>query len=161
MEKLSFQTLRYLWLAGGICFTVGAIPAIAVPSSLTDTGLTDTGFQIAQVLPEPQATLKLTGFRATVNLSNQTDRPISYAVVGETAPRSLEKGASVMLQNLRLPSSLLLRANDDSTSERLFFNIGVAAGDTAGVLNVTVKDANPNDGNTSVYLDTNGKVYVD
>ena len=159
MDKSSFQFVSRLWIAGGICLTAGlAVPAIASSvSPLVNT----RSVQIAQVLPEPQATLNLTGFRATVNLSNQTDRPIFYAVVGETAPRSLDKGASVTLQNLHIPSSLLLRANDGDTHDRLFFNIGVAPGDTAGVLNVVVKDANSNDGNTSVYLDTNGKVYVD
>lgn len=153
---------RFLWATGmsGCCMTSLVIPAIATlsPTSWPEAKPTS---EIAQVLPDPQAILSLTRFRATVNITNQADRPIVYAVVGETEPRSLDKGASVTLRNLPVPTSLLLRANDDATQERLFFSINVAADETAGVLNVTVADENPNDGNTSVYIDTNGKVYVD
>ena len=58
------------------------------------------------------AIVTLTDGRVTVKLVNQTNAPISYQALGDTAPRTLQGKSSVTLQGLRIPATVTFHRED-------------------------------------------------
>lgn len=70
---------------------------------------------IAQATPGEQPISKAIPLEGMLNvkLTNSTNSKIFYQVVGQTDPRILEEQASLTLQRLKLPTSVLFRRRDN------------------------------------------------
>jgi len=92
-------------------------------SSMTNSGdqnyssSQQTQTSVIQTSSSPQqsaavATVTPTNDKVNVKLVNQTNAPISYQAVGDTAPRTLQDKSSVMLQGLRVPATVTFHRED-------------------------------------------------
>lgn len=116
---------------------------------------------LAQAPLEPTTQIRLTRDRFNVRIVNQARTTLEYTAAGDTPTRSLARGSEVLLRDLRIPASLLFDAIDPTTGDRLFFNITVQAEGEANGLKIILRDGAVNDGNTSVFVDAVGAVFVD
>lgn len=148
--KTSFAVSGALVILSGSTALLPASLAYALPSRLAQAPLQAA----TKVRVTPNAKFR-------VELVNQSQVPILFAAVGETSTRSLAKGATTTLTNLALPSSILVRANDPVTNDRFFFQITATPIGNSDALRIVVQNAGESNGNTSVYIDSDGSVYID
>jgi hypothetical protein len=120
--------------------TVGSViaPASAQPKQPKPTV---TPAPEAQFIPKTRVELK--GDRVNVMLINKTNAAISYQAVGDTQIRTLPGRGTVMLQGLRVPTTLTLDRQD------------------FGLLQVTPKQSEKSPGTIEVTLDTNTNLATD
>lgn len=94
---------------------------------------------IAKVQPKAQ--------QVSVKLTNQLSSPVTYQVVGETSPRTLEGGKSVKLLNLPLPTTITTVRKDGGLMAikarsaevgmlEVMLNVETTLGDTQGVVRI-------------------------
>lgn len=92
---------------------------------------------------------------------NQSSDPVSYVAAEDTPTRSLSTGSEVLLRDLRIPASLLFQSTSPATGDRLFYDITVQPEGEANGLRIVLRDGGENEGNTAVFVDTVGAVFVD
>ncbi len=91
----------------------------------------------------PRARVELKGDRLNIMLVNKTNAAISYQAVGDTQVRTLPGRGTVMLQGLRVPTTLTLDRQD------------------SGLLQVTPKQSQKAPGTIEVTLETNTDLGTD
>ncbi|AFY49864.1 hypothetical protein Nos7524_4094 [Nostoc sp. PCC 7524] len=102
------------------------------------------------------ARLALTNGRVNINLVNDTGAEVTYQVIGDTEPRSLEGKANVMLRGLGAPVTLTLYRKDGGL-------VGVIPQPTgeAGMLRVTLIPATvPGQDKGTVRIQEDGTVFL-
>ncbi|MBE9006629.1 hypothetical protein IQ259_16540 [Fortiea sp. LEGE XX443] len=110
-----------------------------VPPSSTTT--TPTPSVIQPPLPSqqqaPSATIALANGRVNINLVNDTGGRVTYQVIGETEPRSLQGGSNVMLQDISAPVTVTFQREDGG----LLLVTPQASSEQPGMLVVTLNEA--------------------
>ncbi|MGG6281968.1 hypothetical protein ACQ4M3_10380 [Leptolyngbya sp. AN03gr2] len=90
---------------------------------------------------QPKAQITLNGDRVNVTLINLTNAAISYQAIGDTQIRTLPGRGTVLLQGLRVPTTLTFDRQD------------------SGLLNITPKQSAPN--TIEVTLDATTDLGID
>lgn len=137
------------WLAFISLVSVGAItPAMAAPAEFASVGgekqvrTTDVlplGIPDSNPLPEllrnPATTIELRTGTVDITLINATNTEITYQVLGNTEPRSLPAGETVLLLELPAPIQMTFNRSDSGFLDASLDSAG------AGLLQVTLDEA--------------------
>jgi hypothetical protein len=106
MSKLfGFRSLTALITVGSAVASLYIVPAFAQSTNPTVTPAPEAQFV-------PKARVTLNSDRVNVMLVNKTNAVISYQAVGDTQIRTLPGRGTVMLQGLRVPTTLTLDRQD-------------------------------------------------
>ena len=138
----------------------GARPARPIPGDRTQqpsppTVSTD---QQPQVEPRqtPTATIAITNGTVNIKLVNNTAANITFQVIGDTAPRSLQGKSDVTLQRLKAPVTVTFERQDGGQ-----LIVTPQAASEPGNLEVTFKEAtNATQGRSTMRIERNGLVFL-
>ncbi|MEH2290939.1 hypothetical protein [Nostoc sp.] len=139
----------------------GVTPSQPVPSDQTQQSSppavsTD---QQPQVEPRqtPTATIAITNGTVNIKLVNDTAANITFQVIGDTAPRSLQGKSDVTLQALKVPITVTFERVDGG---QLIVTPQQTASEP-GNLEVTFKEAtNATQGRSTMRIERNGSVFL-
>lgn len=88
-------------------------PEATLPSQgETTTGTSTTQTPSPSQQQAPRATIALANGRVNVRLINETGARITYQVIGDTEPRSLQGNSNVMLQDISAPVTVTFQRED-------------------------------------------------
>ncbi|MBD2438638.1 hypothetical protein [Nostoc sp. FACHB-110] len=117
------------------------------------TALTPTPSQ----LQAPSATIALNNGQVNINLVNDTAATVTYQVIGDTAPRTLQGKSSVMLQGISAPVTVTFERQDGG----LLTVTPQAASEQAGMLEVRLNEATDVAQDTkAMRIQPNGSVFL-
>ncbi|WP_138499426.1 hypothetical protein [Nostoc sp. PA-18-2419] len=104
----------------------------------------------------PSATIALANGKLNIRLVNQTAANITYQVIGDTAPRSLEGKSDITLQNLSAPITVTFERQDGGQ-----LIVTPQASSEPGNLEVTFNEAtNAVQGRSAMRVERSGSVYL-
>ncbi|MHC5598740.1 MAG: hypothetical protein ACYTXC_22840 [Nostoc sp.] len=102
------------------------------------------------------ATIALANGTVNVTLVNDTAANVTFQVIGDTAPRSLQGKSYVTLQGLRAPVTVTFEREDGGQ-----LIVTPQASSDAGSLEVTFKEAtNASQGRSAMRIERNGSVFL-
>ncbi|MEH2348615.1 MAG: hypothetical protein V7K55_11505 [Nostoc sp.] len=155
----------------------GLLPAPATPSpelgvgGTPEAGARVTGDQTQQPSPGavpndqsrllqprqiPSATIALTNGTVNVNLVNDTAANVTFQVIGDTAPRSLQGKSNVILQGLKVPVTVTFEREDKGQ-----LIVTPQASSEPGSLEVRFNEAtNAAQGRSAMRIERNGSVFL-
>lgn len=94
--------------------------------------------------------------RVTVKLVNQTNAPISYQAVGDTAPRTLQGKSNVTLQGLRIPATVTFHREDGG-----LLMVTPQGSSQQGSLQLTLRETTDlGMDRSALRIEQNGSVYL-
>jgi hypothetical protein len=104
----------------------------------------------------PSATIALTNGMVNIRLVNNTAANVTYQVIGDTAPRSLEGKSDVTLQALKAPVTVTFERQDGGQ-----LIVTPQGSSEPGSLEVTFKEAtNAAQGRSAMRIERNGSVFL-
>ncbi|OYD92272.1 hypothetical protein CDG76_22180 [Nostoc sp. 'Peltigera membranacea cyanobiont' 210A] len=104
----------------------------------------------------PSATIALTNGMVNIRLVNDTAAKITFQVIGDTAPRSLEGKSDVTLQALKAPVTVTFERQDGGQ-----LIVTPQGSSEPGSLEVTFKEAtNAAQGRSAMRIERNGSVFL-
>ncbi|WP_354666118.1 hypothetical protein [Nostoc sp. GT001] len=104
----------------------------------------------------PSATIALTNGMVNIRLVNDTAAKITFQVIGDTAPRSLEGKSDVTLQALKAPVTVTFERQDGGQ-----LIVTPQGSSEPGSLEVTFKEAtNATQGRSAMRIERNGSVFL-
>jgi hypothetical protein len=104
----------------------------------------------------PSATIALTNGTVNVKLVNDTAANVTFQVIGDTAPRSLQGKSNVTLQGLRTPVTVTFEREDGGQ-----LIVTPQASSESGGLEVRFKEAtNAAQGRSAMRIERNGSVFL-
>ncbi|MEH2088026.1 hypothetical protein [Nostoc sp.] len=104
----------------------------------------------------PSATIALTNGMVNIKLVNDTAAKITFQVIGDTAPRSLEGKSDVTLQALKAPVTVTFERQDGGQ-----LIVTPQGSSEPGSLEVTFKEAtNATQGRSAMRIERNGSVFL-
>ncbi|MBN3961096.1 hypothetical protein [Nostoc sp. NMS8] len=104
----------------------------------------------------PSATIALTNGMVNVRLVNETAANVTFQVIGDTAPRSLQGKSDVILQNLKAPVTVTFERQDGGQ-----LIVTPQGSSEPGSLQVTFKEAtNATQGRSAMRIERNGSVLL-
>ncbi|MEH1923756.1 hypothetical protein [Nostoc sp.] len=104
----------------------------------------------------PSATIALTNGMVNVRLVNETAANVTFQVIGDTAPRSLQGKSDVTLQNLKAPVTVTFEREDGGQ-----LIVTPQGSSEPGSLEVTFKEAtNATQGRSAMRIERNGSVFL-
>ncbi|MBN3925035.1 hypothetical protein [Nostoc sp. NMS4] len=104
----------------------------------------------------PIATIALNNGTVNIKLVNHTAAKITFQVIGDTAPRSLEGKSDVTLQALKAPITVTFERQDGGQ-----LIVTPQASSEPGSLEVTFKEAtNATQGRSAMRIERNGSVFL-
>ncbi len=138
----------------------GARPARPIPGDRTEQPSPPAVSNDQQPLVEPRqtptATIAITNGTVNIKLVNNTAANITFQVIGDTAPRSLQGKSDVTLQGLKVPITVTFERED---SGQLI--VTPQAASEPGNLEVTFKEAtNATQGRSTMRIERNGSVFL-
>ncbi|WP_251956030.1 hypothetical protein [Nostoc commune] len=111
---------------------------------------------VLQPRQTPSATIALNNGTVNIRLVNDTAANVTYQVIGDTAPRSLQGKYNVTLQGLRTPLTVTFEREDGGQ-----LIVTPQASSEAGTLEVTFKEAtNTAQGRSAMRIEPNGSVFL-
>lgn len=127
--------------------------AWGLPTSLLAQVDPNTGFTGIQT---PSTAITLNNGQVDIRFINETGSAIEYQVIGDTQYRSLAGRSEMTLENLRTPTTFTFRRADNG-----FLQVSLQPNSPSGTLVMRVRET-PNFAidRTSVYIDQQGKVYL-
>jgi hypothetical protein len=130
--------------------SVGGAAPVPQADPATDP---NTGFTGVQV---PYTSIKPINGQIRIHFINETGSPIDYQVIGDTQYRSLPGRSQMTLEKLRLPTTFTFRRADNG-----FLQVALTSDSSTGTLTLQVREtADFGADRTSVYVDQNGRVYL-
>ena len=103
---------------------------------------------VAMVMP--------TDGKVSVKLVNETNAPISYQAIGDTAPRTLQGKSSVMLQGLHIPATVTFHRRDHG-----LLMVKPQGSSPQGMLQLTLKETTDQAMDRSALrIEQDGAVYL-
>ncbi|MHC5765221.1 MAG: hypothetical protein ACYTXI_06245 [Nostoc sp.] len=138
----------------------GARPLRPIPGDRTQEPSPPTVSNDQQPLVEPRqapsATIALTNGMVNIRLVNDTAAKITFQVIGDTAPRSLEGKSDVTLQALKAPVTVTFERQDGGQ-----LIVTPQGSSEPGSLEVTFKEAtNAAQGRSAMRIERNGSVFL-
>ncbi|MBR8838747.1 MAG: hypothetical protein DSM106950_33275 [Stigonema ocellatum SAG 48.90 = DSM 106950] len=136
-------------------------------SSMTDSGSGNysssqqTQTSVIQTAPPQQqqaavATVIPTDGKISVRLVNQTNAPISYQALGDTAPRTLQGKSDVVLQGLRIPATVTFYRQDHG-----LLMVTPQGSSQQGMLQLTLRETTDQAiDKSALRIEKNGAVYL-
>ncbi|WP_335141817.1 hypothetical protein [Nostoc sp.] len=104
----------------------------------------------------PSATIALANGMVNVRLVNETAANVTFQVIGDTAPRSLQGKSDVTLQNLKAPVTVTFEREDGGQ-----LIVTPQGSSEPGSLEVTFKEAtNAKQGRSAMRIERNGSVFL-
>ncbi|MEH2161925.1 MAG: hypothetical protein V7K38_12985 [Nostoc sp.] len=104
----------------------------------------------------PSATIALTNGTVNISLVNDTAANVTFQVIGDTAPRSLQGKSNVTLQGLKAPVTVTFEREDGGQ-----LIVTPQASSSPGSLEVTFKEAtNAAQGRSAMRIEGNGSVFL-
>ncbi|MEH1769207.1 MAG: hypothetical protein V7L27_31215 [Nostoc sp.] len=104
----------------------------------------------------PSATIALANGMVNVRLVNETAANVTFQVIGDTAPRSLQGKSDVTLQNLKAPVTVTFEREDGGQ-----LIVTPQGSSEPGSLEVTFKEAtNATQGRSAMRIERNGSVFL-
>ncbi|WP_392534920.1 hypothetical protein [Nostoc sp. C117] len=104
----------------------------------------------------PSATIALTNNRVNIRLVNDTAANITYQVIGDTAPRSLQGKSDVTLQSLSAPITVTFEREDGGQ-----LIVTPQSSSEPGNLQVKFNEAtNATQGRSTMRIEKNGSVFL-
>lgn len=131
----------------------GITPEAAIPAT---PGVSVTQPPLPSQQQQPSTRLALVNNQVNVRLVNETGAEVTYEVIGDTPPRSLQGKSDVMLQGLNAPVTVTLYRNDGG-----LLQVTPQPTSTPGMLEVRL-NATTNFGQekTTVRVQENGSVFL-
>ncbi|MEH2355555.1 hypothetical protein [Nostoc sp.] len=138
----------------------GARPLRPIPGDRTQQPSPPAVSNDQQPLVEPRqtpsATIALTNGMVNIRLVNDTAAKITFQVIGDTAPRSLEGKSDVTLQALKAPVTVTFERQDGGQ-----LIVTPQGSSEPGSLEVTFKEAtNAAQGRSAMRIERNGSVFL-
>ncbi|MDZ8140913.1 MAG: hypothetical protein RM049_37445 [Nostoc sp. DedQUE04] len=139
---------------------VSPVPPRAIPGDRTQQPSPPAVSNDQQPLVEPRqtpsATIALTNGMVNIRLVNNTAAKITFQVIGDTAPRSLEGKSDVTLQALKAPVTVTFERQDGGQ-----LIVTPQGSSEPGSLEVTFKEAtNATQGRSAMRIERNGSVFL-
>ena len=104
----------------------------------------------------PNTTIALANGKVNIRLVNDTGANVTYEVIGDTAPRSLQGKSDVTLQNLSAPVTVTFQREDGG-----LLMVTPQASSEAGSLEVTFKEATDvRTDRRAIRIEPNGSVFL-
>ncbi|WP_375494671.1 hypothetical protein [uncultured Nostoc sp.] len=104
----------------------------------------------------PSATIALANGMVNVRLVNNTATNVTFQVIGDTAPRSLQGKSDVTLQNLKAPVTVTFEREDGGQ-----LIVTPQGSSEPGSLEVTFKEAtNATQGRSAMRIERSGSVFL-
>ncbi|MCC5656753.1 hypothetical protein LC608_07095 [Nostoc sp. XA010] len=137
----------------------GARPARPAPRDQTQQpspGGVSTDQPLLQPRQTPSATIALSNGRVNIRLINDTAANVTYQVIGDTAPRSLQGKSYVTLQGLRAPVTVTFERQDGGQ-----LIVTPQPSSETGSLEVRFDEAtNAAQGRSTMRIERNGSVFL-
>ncbi|MBE9000640.1 hypothetical protein IQ274_20950 [Nostoc sp. LEGE 12447] len=112
--------------------------------------------QLLQPRQTPSATIALANGTVNVRLVNDTAANVTFQVIGDTAPRSLQGKSNVILQGLRAPVTVTFEREDGGQ-----LTVTPQASSEPGSLEVKFNEAtNAAQGRSAMRIERNGSVFL-
>ncbi|MDZ8068361.1 MAG: hypothetical protein RMY64_22490 [Nostoc sp. DedQUE08] len=139
---------------------VSPVPPRPIPGDRTQQPSPPAVSNDQQPLVEPRqtpsATIALTNGMVNIRLVNNTAAKITFQVIGDTAPRSLEGKSDVTLQALKAPVTVTFERQDGGQ-----LIVTPQGSSEPGSLEVTFKEAtNATQGRSAMRIERNGSVFL-
>ncbi|MEH2250847.1 hypothetical protein [Nostoc sp.] len=145
---------------GGETPQPGVIPPRPVPGDQAQQpspGAASTNQpQLLQPPQTPSATIALADGKVNIKLVNDTAANVTFQVIGDTAPRSLQGKSDVTLQGLNAPVSVTFERQDHGQ-----LIVTPQPSSEPGNLEVTFKEAtDATQGRSTMRIERNGSVFL-
>jgi hypothetical protein len=128
---------------------------LVAPQTSTDRTTTETTLPSQQ--QAPRATIALADGRVNIRLVNNTGARVTYQVIGDTEPRSLEGQSNVMLQGINAPATLTFQREDGG----LLAVTPQPSSEQPGMLEVTFDETTDQSQDTrAMRIQQNGSVFL-
>jgi hypothetical protein len=112
--------------------------------------------RLLQPQQTPSATIALANGTVNITLVNETAATVTFQVIGDTAPRSLQGKSNVILQGLKAPVTVTFERED-----RGQLIVTPQASSEPGSLEVTFNEAtNAAQGRNALRIERNGSVFL-
>lgn len=132
---------------------------ITQPSTSVPTEQTPAPGSTSQVTPTrqtPSATIALASGRVNIKLINDTGASVTYQVIGDTAPRSLQGKTDVTLQRLNTPVTVTFQREDGGLLQAT-----PQPSSKSGVLEVRLKETTDvGQDRSALRIEGNGSVFL-
>ncbi|MGJ5633906.1 hypothetical protein [Nostoc sp. CALU 1950] len=142
---------------GGEAPESGVISSQPVPGQQTSPGAVPNDQPAAQQPRQaPSATIALANGTVNIRLVNDTAANVTFQVIGDTAPRSLQGKSDVILQGLSAPVTVTFEREDGGQ-----LIVTPQPSSEPGSLEVTFNEAtNAAQGRSAMRIEANGSVYL-
>ncbi|MCC5645052.1 hypothetical protein LC607_19340 [Nostoc sp. CHAB 5824] len=131
-------------------------PAPRDQTQQPSSGGVSTDQPLLQPRQTPSATIAVTNGRVNIRLVNDTAANVTYQVIGDTAPRSLQGKSDVTLQSLSAPVTVTFEREDGGQ-----LTVTPQPSSEPGSLEVTFKEAtNVVQGRSTLRIERNGSVFL-
>lgn len=132
-------------------------PASEDQTQQPSSGAVSTDQQpLLQPRQTPSATIALNNGTVNIRLVNDTAANVTFQVIGDTAPRSLQGKSNVILQSLKTPVTVTFEREDGGQ-----LIVTPQASSEPGSLEVTFKEAtNAAQGRSAMRIEPNGSVFL-
>ncbi|MEH2142462.1 hypothetical protein [Nostoc sp.] len=112
--------------------------------------------QLLQPRQTPSATIALVNGIVNIKLKNETAANVTFQVIGDTAPRSLQGKSDVILQGLKAPVTVTFEREDHGQ-----LIVTPQPSSEPGSLEVTFKEAtDAAQGRSTMRIERNGSVFL-
>lgn len=112
--------------------------------------------QLLQPRQTPSATIALANGTVNIKLKNETAANVTFQVIGDTAPRSLQGKSDVTLQGLKVPTTVTFEREDHGQ-----LIVTPQPSSEPGSLEVTFKEAtDATQGRSTMRIERNGSVFL-
>ena len=112
--------------------------------------------QLLQPRQTPSATIALANGTVNIKLKNETAANVTFQVIGDTAPRSLQGKSDVTLQGLKAPVTVTFEREDHGQ-----LIVTPQPSSEPGSLEVTFKEAtDATQGRSTMRIERNGSVFL-
>ncbi|MEH2063356.1 MAG: hypothetical protein V7K50_14015 [Nostoc sp.] len=134
----------------------GSEPSTRPPRPASGEGVSTDQPSLLQPRQAPNATIALTNGTVNVRLVNDTAAKVTFQVIGDTAPRSLQGKSDVTLQGLRTPITVTFEREDGGQ-----LIVTPQTSSEPGSLEVTFNEAtNAAQGRSAMRIERNGSVFL-
>ncbi len=145
------------WRFGFACLSSLAVSSvlfgIALPTAIAQVD-PNTGFTGIQI---PYTAVAPTNGAVKIHFVNETGSAIDYQVIDDTQYRSLPGRSQMTLDNLKLPTTFTFRRADNGFLQVTLY----PNSPEPGTLTMRVRETpNFSDDRTTVYIDEQGKVFL-
>ncbi|MCC5606410.1 hypothetical protein LC612_06310 [Nostoc sp. CHAB 5834] len=119
-------------------------------------GAVSTDQQLLQPRQTPSTTIALANGTVNIRLINDTAANVTYQVIGDTAPRSLQGKSYITLQSLRAPTTVTFEREDGGQ-----LIVTPQPSSESGSLEVRFNEAtNAAQGRSTMRIERNGSVFL-